>query len=243
MMVRSINTREYDADIGKLMQRKIDESSDGLRLCVLETDSATAEIRDDTDFYAWCRAVSRLLNRDLSCFEIARMVDSLPLSLLEKQQILPESLKNLRSSEKVFGLERALREYFQSEEKLNLEGFMRFRMQDILSSWSLCVDHAAEELLIKRESYELMKFIGKFVSLQAPRIKEVSLCFNPDGSCILTDDNDVRIEYSACTDGLIGVLVGLAPEQIMVYDLSGGQNEELNSALRDVFAGKIRFYQ
>ena len=117
-------------------------------------------------------------------------------------------------------------------------------MQDALSFWALCIDRVAEEMQLEAEYSELMRILGAFAELQSPKIKEVSLCVNPDGSYTLTDDSDVRIDYEArARDGVIDVLVGLAPERITVYDLSGGKNDRFNETLSKVFAGRIKIYR
>ena len=67
---------------------------------------------------------------------------------------------------------------------------------------------------------------------------------NPDGSCTLTDDRDSRIDYDRCTgDGVMSVLVGLSPERITVYDLSGGVSAGLAETLVRVFEDRVRVYK
>lgn len=246
MFVRSVSTQEYDVDIRRLLERRLNQTQCHLGLYLNPGDEniARAELADEKALDAWCSAVAELLVRDLSHFELARLVNDLPLSLLEKQQVLPEAIKNSRSSEQRFGVKRALLDHFADHENLVLEGFMRFRMQDALSFWALCIDRVAEEMQLEAEYSELMRILGAFAELQSPKIKEVSLCVNPDGSYTLTDDSDVRIDYEArARDGVIDVLVGLAPERITVYDLSGGKNDRFNETLSKVFAGRIKIYR
>lgn len=244
MATRHINTIAYDVDVSRLLSRRLGEHGHAVRV-EKETKSALrVQTRSQEDMHAFCTALAELLLKDISHFELARMVDKLPLTLAQKQRVLPEAIKQSRSAQLDFGVARALKSHFREYGRLNLEGFVRFRMRDALAHWEGCVDRAAEEMLLEEEYLELMHLLGAFVSLQPTRIKEVSLCLNADGSYTLTDDSNVRIEYDPdCRDGIISALVGLAPERITVYDLSGGKNEDLSAALKQVFAGRVRVYR
>ena len=101
----------------------------------------------------------------------------------------------------------------------------------------------AEELLLHEEYWELMHVLSAFVQLRSPQVRDVYIVLNPDGSCTMTDDQDSRIDYARCTgDGVMSVLVGLAPERITVYDLSGGLAQDLADTLKRVFEDRVRIY-
>ena len=100
MFVRSVSTQEYDVDIRRLLERRLNQTQCHLGLYLNPGDEniARAELADEKALDAWCSAVAELLVRDLSHFELARLVNDLPLSLLEKQQVLTEAINNSRSS-------------------------------------------------------------------------------------------------------------------------------------------------
>lgn len=252
-MVRlcSVGTLEYDADIGRLILRRLAAEYPGeagmeKRLSA-GRDQAQFEVCGEGDLERWCNAVRGLLLRDLSHFELARMVNELPLALEEKRRVLPEAVKLSRSSPEPAGAEsvfRALLAFYAEEDHLNLEGFMRFRMQEVLRDWEICVMRAAEELLLEAEYWELMQVLSAFVQLRPPQVRDVYIILNPDGSCTLTDDQDSRIDYDRCTgDGVMSVLVGLSPERITVYDLSGGASAGLAETLVRVFEDRVRVFK
>lgn len=244
MRVCSVSTHEYDTDITRLMKRRLDQVNFVPVLSGSDGKTAQAELCTDTDMDKWCSAISRLLLYDLAHFELARIVDDMPLSIDEKQLVLPEAVRNSRAVMGYNVTKRMLLDHFSEHESLNLEGFMRFRMRDIQKSWELCALRAVEELALKTEYLELMSVLSAFVQIQPSRVREVRVVLNPDGSCTLTDDMDSRIDCEHCTgDGVVSVLVGLAPERIIVYDLSGGQNWTLAEVLLRVFEDRIRFYR
>ncbi|MEG1547579.1 MAG: sporulation protein YtxC [Clostridia bacterium] len=243
--VCSAGTREYEADIRKLLVRRLKHLGyNELLVDDADKSNVAARLTDEMDMNVWCEALSGVLLRDVAHFELARMVNMLPIPLTQKQMVLPEAIKCSREVGSASTIRRMLAEHYRNCDKLNLEGFVRFRMQDVMAGWEMCVMRAAEELMLQNEYLELMSVLSAFVQLQPSRIKDVSVILNPDGSCTLTDDMDSRIDYEKCTeDGVVSVLVGLAPERITVYDLSGGQNTMLAEVLIRVFEDRVRFFK
>ncbi|MEA5060051.1 MAG: sporulation protein YtxC [Candidatus Pelethousia sp.] len=252
-MVRwcSVGTLEYDVDIGKLALRRLATEftqNEGLESRLSgEKNCARFELRTEGDLERWCKAVRGLLLRDISHFELARMVNELPLVLEEKRRVLPEAVKLSRAClepVETEGILKALLAFYAEENHLNLEGFLRFRMQETMRDWEICVMRAAEELLLEAEYWELMQVLSAFVQLRPPQVRDVYIILNPDGSCTLTDDQDSRIDYDRCTgDGVMSVLVGLSPERITVYDLSGGASTSLAETLVRVFEDRVRVFK
>ena len=64
-----------------------------------------------------------------------------------------------------------------------------------------------------------------------------------DGSA-LSDDNDVHIEYVDCApDGILNLLVNMAPMKLTVYDLSGKEKNRLTEAILQVFGDRVKLYR
>ncbi len=251
MRLCSVGTLEYNADIGRLALRRLSaeypQDAGIEKRLKAQRDQAAFELKEEGDLERWCRAVRGLLIRDISHFELARMVNELPLALEEKRRVLPEAVKLARAGGEQAGVDMILREllsFYAEEDHLNLEGFMRFRMQETLRDWEICVMRAAEELLLEAEYWELMQVLAAFVQLRPPQVRDVYIILNPDGSCTLTDDQDSRIDYDRCTgDGVMSVLVGLSPERITIYDLSGGAGADLAETLVRVFEDRVRVFK
>ena len=245
MAVRAVCTYEYDADIPRLVKRRLKKLDPSLSLregSGKRTAEAQVETAEEMD--AWCEAVAEVLLYDVAHFELARLVNDLPISLEQKKLALPEVIKSARSVGMVQTLKREVAAHYDENDTLILEGYVRFRMKDVQRAWEFTVIRAVEELLIKNEYLELMSVLSAFVQLQPPRIKDVSVILNPDGSCTLTDDMNSRVDYEKCTgDGVVSILVGLAPERITVYDLSGGKSTTLAEILIRVFEDRVRFFK
>lgn len=243
MGIYSIGTDKYETDINALLRRRMERLG-----CGIITDGdrkhASAEISGAVQMEEWCTAVAELLLMDLAQFEIAYMVNELPISLDEKKAILPEAVRSARRTGEIGAVQSALVGYFSENEHLQLEGYMGFRMKEYRQEWERCVLKAADELLLDEEYMELMRLLAAFVKLRSPQAGDIYLILNPDGSCTFTDDRDIRIDYERCTgDGIMSVLVGLAPESITVYDLSGGRCATLFENLQRIFEGRVRFFK
>jgi hypothetical protein len=247
-----VGTHEYDVDIKKLLQRRLEQAGQPVALSG-DNGLVRIELSGEGALEGWCTAVCALLLRDLAHFEMARMVNDLPLSLEEKRSVLPEAVRLSRAmlqgeedapSAAQADVTHMLMAYYAEEDHLNLEGFMRFRLKEVLRDWELCVMQATEELLLQAEYNELMHVLSAFMQLAPPQIKDVYVVLNPDGSCILTDDKDSRIEYDPCTgDNVLNALAGLSPERITVYDLSGGRSAQLAEALIRMFEHRVRVFK
>lgn len=243
MGVYSIGTERYEADITALLRRRMKKLG-----CHMAPEGdvayASAEVQGAVQMEEWCTAVAELLLMDLAQFEIAYMVNELPISLEEKKTVLPEAIHIARRAGEIGAVQSGLVGYFRENEHLQLEGYMRFRMKDCRREWERCVLKAADELLLDAEYMELMRVLAAFMKLRSPKAGDIYLILNPDGSCTFTDDRDIRIDYERCTgDGIMSVLVGLAPESITVYDLSGGRCATLFDDLQRIFEGRVRFFK
>lgn len=241
MLKRRIDIEECEGNVYKLLERRLMQTAQAFTLSQC-TAGIEVELAEPGGLDALCMALALLMCRDLCQFELAKLADHLPFSLVEKQAILAESIRCARKVERPGAVRRALKAYLEEEEVLHLLGYMRFRMPETVGTWRLCIQSAAEELMLEKEYLELMGVLKAFVQVKPSRIREVSLLLHPDGSCTLTDESDARIDYDSCDpDRLVGVLVELAPERLTVYDLSGQGNSPLAEMLARVFAGRVRF--
>lgn len=242
MRVCSAGTLKYGADVAALLGRRLEGSGvtieRGLGNCAL------AHIEGEEGMRAWCEAVAKALLRDAAYFELAELLNGMPLSLEEKRSALPLAVRLSREAGGTERLSRELEGYFASADALNLEGYAAFRMREHMLFLEGCAMRAAEETLLESEYLELMQVLAAFVQIRAPQLREVYVILNPDGSCTFTDDGDVRIDYEQCTgDGIMGVLLGLAPASITVYDLSGGRSSSIAETLIGVFEDRVRFFK
>ncbi len=257
-----INTLEYDVDVAALLRRRLKAVCGGGEIALSAGEggrTAVVTLSGEAERDALCAALAALLLQDAANFALARIVNDMPLTLQEKQRVLAEAIHAARKAAKEAPggdpaldgrrVQGMLQDHFAHSDRLNLEGFLRFRMQDTLHAFEVCALCAAEELLLQEEYLELLRVLSALVRMQKPRIREVSLILHADGSCTITDDTDARIECEGCGAAagagseLVNLLVALAPERIIVYDLSCGRCAELSAALLQVFEDRVSFFR
>ncbi|MBQ2661262.1 MAG: hypothetical protein IJF80_01260 [Clostridia bacterium] len=242
MGIYSVNTHEYGIDVKRILERRLKQVSSKLILEKTDKETVSTEIESEKEMEKWCSALSRLLLHDIAPFELAKIVDALPFSLDERKEILKEAVKNSKNVLGYSAIRKMLLEYFKEDDSLNLEGFVFFRMADTKSKWEGCIDDALHEFAVRNEYLELMSVWASFAKMSPNRTGEVNVILHPDGSCTLTDESDSRIDCTRCTfDGIVSVLVGLAPEHITVYDMSAGESRGVAELLVRVFEDRVRF--
>ena len=243
MVVYEILTYEYDLPLLKLLNRRMSELDCAYALETIP-DGAVLKIRSHRAETFAAEALCSVLGRDLRCFALAEVVDALPLSLSDKQRVLADALEAAACREEREVLKQKLQAYLAGHRTLVLEGFLRFRMQEFLMLWELAVDQAAAKVLMQKEYDELIETLKRFVDGRESRVASLSVCIHTDGTITLSDDNDVHIEYVDCApDGILNLLVNMAPLKLCVYDLSGEEKNRLTEAIVKVFGDRVKLYR
>lgn len=243
MITYSVWTQKYEMDVPALLRRRMAQCGCACGL-MHQAGEILVTVGEGEQQGKLAEALVLLLGRDFAQMELAGYVDGLPLSLNEKQTVLAGTLQELRQAGFSGEMRENMAKYLAEQRTLNLEGYMRFRMGAWLTQWQEHILRSVNEMTLRKEYAELMGILHTFVESQQPGAGELSICLNPDGSCTLTDDSDARIEYVDCSeDGIISLLVGMAPTFLTVYDLTGGDGRKLTDALRRVFAGRVKIYR
>jgi hypothetical protein len=184
-----------------------------------------------------------VLLHDLVPFEAAAMADETPLVREDRQKVLVRAVDAARQQEDMSETVQRLSDYLQAEGKLCLEGFLRFRMPETLLFWRLCVEDAFSGVLLEKEYGEAADVLRLLLNARPPRCPSLRLCLHGDGLCSLTDGEELRMEYvDESGEGIISLLIGMAPARLFVYDLSGGARTELVHALTEIFSGRVCLY-
>jgi hypothetical protein len=243
MTVYEILTYEYDLPLLKLLNRRMSELDCAYALETI-AEGVVMKIRGEKPEDAAAEALATVLGRDLRYFALAEYADALPLSLSEKQSVLADALEAAQCREERRILKQKIADYLKTHRTLVLEGFLRFRMQEFLMLWELAVEQAAARVLMNKEYGELIETLRRFVNGRTSRVDALSVCIHADGTITLSDENDVHIEYVDCTpDGILNLLVNMAPGKLTVYDLSGKEKNRLTEAILQVFGDRVKLYR
>ena len=237
-----IQTMEYDVDLHALLSARLREG--GAPFALSEAPGGVGvRMEGRQGLESLARALATVLLHDLVPFEVAAMADETPLGLDDRRQVLRQAVDAAQKREDPEETVRRLCAYLAQEGKLCLEGFLRFRMRPVLLFWRLCVEEAFSRLLLEKEYAEAAQVLRLLLDQRPPRCPSLRLCLHGDGLCSLSDGAELRVEYVDETgEGILSLLVGLAPARLIVYDLSGGARRELVRTLTEIFSGRVCLY-
>lgn len=237
-----IQTTEYDVDLEGLLKTRLQEGGAPYALSAAP-GGVGVRMEGRQGLHALAQALGKVLLCDLVSFEVAAMTDETPLPRNDRQQVLRRAVDAARKREDLSETVPQLSRYLEEERKLCLEGFLRFRMRSTLLFWRLCVEEAFSELLLEKEFGEAADVLRLLLNRRPAQCPSLRLCLHGDGLCSLSDGAELRMEYVDETgEGIISLLIGMAPARLIIYDLSGGARRELVRALTQIFSGRVCLY-
>lgn len=241
-----ITTQRYGFNLPSALSNKM-RAGGGVNLRDAGCGRAVAKLQTSADLYCLADALGEVLLGEASTLEIARAVEELALSPEERCVVLPEAERLARRAFGAKTRERVREKllcHMELSKETNLEGFMCFRLRELMALFAAAAGKAADTLVLRGDYFELMAVLASFARMQSPRTKEVCLVLNADGSCTLTGAGGARINCeNTGREGLISILLGLAPESIIVYDLSCGRAALLCEVVSRVFRERVRLFR
>jgi putative sporulation protein YtxC len=182
---------------------------------------------------------------------------------IEKKEILRLALFIIRNSDKnflnsIFQIRRRniiirkLVDYFESSDKVILDGFVNFRLKDYMKDLEEVVDEAVDDFLTEREYKEFICLLRYFVDIQEPKFNVIHVLVSYDNKYILLDENKKEITNECIQefmndipegeinydDLLVSSLITMAPKKVIVHSASSFRNKELLETIKNVFWGK-----
>lgn len=148
---------------------------------------------------------------------------------------------------------RNIFEYLDTENEINIEGFIKFRLNAYINELNDTIERALEIFVTEREYNEFIKLLRYFVEIQECKIDTVHLCQSKDGRYLLYDDernrisseyfDELRAEILDDTinydDLLISTLITISPNKITIHAIEEFKNRELVQTIMNVFEERI----
>lgn len=139
--------------------------------------------------------------------------------------------------------------------EFNLDGFVRFRMNDFKEDIEEIIDKVVEEYMAQKEYDEFIKLLKYFVEIQESKINVVNIIVDKSGDYLIKDENgyDIKDElfkdiddskYSDSTsfeDMLISGLITNVPQKVIIHCQENCKNHEFIETLKNVFEDRISF--
>ena len=274
-MALNIATLDYSEEFKmKLLQAKKEFAEKGINLHYKERQKENYSV---FNIYSDGKQ-DRCLQEKLASIVAELVIDNLEEKLLEKMingyskfnfrekdTIKSLSIKHL-NPEKDEQFTRIIREreiidqikrYFTRNKELNIEGFVRFRLQSYLNDLKFAVQKAVDDFNIEKEYNEFIDLLRYFVELQEPQFGKVNVLKSKEeeDSFELLDTNLEKIEdkhLDKCLqeltedreeiqfeDLLISALVNISPSKIVLHF----EDQGITETLRNIFQDKIKVCQ
>ena len=144
--------------------------------------------------------------------------------------------------------------YLSSCDYLNIEGFLTFRLKEILVYLSSITDIALEEYLSEKEQSEFVNVLKYFIDMQETKVDLLVVNILENGSFVLYDGEGNKIdniddeeiinmaikEDLNYEDFLISTLLTLCPKKVQILDLLNDDFSELViETIKSIFGDRV----
>lgn len=156
-------------------------------------------------------------------------------------------------SNKVNNIIDKIKDCIEENKKININGFITFRMRELREDIEEIIDKVVEKYMIEKEYKEFIRLLKYFVDIQESKIEEVNLIVQPLGGYIVTDGYGEDIfslflkDLSECKFGvdsnvediIISGLITNAPNHIIIHKKEESTNKEFIDTIVSVFGGRV----
>ncbi len=170
--------------------------------------------------------------------------------LHEEKGMLPGGFYRITRRNKVM---RDVLDYLSSNENINIDGFVNFRLHPYIKELSETVERAIEMFITEREYNEFIKLLKYFVDIQECKLDVLHVLPMDDGKYMLLDGckNKINAEFfdeirADFTEGdinyddlLISTLITISPRKMYLHSLNCFPNKELVRTITNVFGEKV----
>ncbi|MDY4949527.1 MAG: putative sporulation protein YtxC [Clostridium cadaveris] len=167
--------------------------------------------------------------------------------------------ENIKDETSIYCLNRQnniiekIKECIEEKDEINVEGFIRFRMKELLGDFQSIVDKIVETYLVEKEYNEFVKLLKYFVEVQESKIDELHIIIDSSGSYHLEnrEGKDIMDEFVNelldckmgstinVEDMIISGLITNAPQKIIIHGAENSSNKELIETIKNVFLDRV----
>ena len=194
--------------------------------------------------------IKELINQEYNYFNIDERKEILQRSLDSVNKLKID--KNDALGQKSIILEELVN-YFESNSKINLKGFITFRLKDYVEELKIVIDEAVEDFLMDKEYNEFIKLLRYFVDVQEPKVDIVHIYMKEENNYSLFDNygkeiNDEYLRLIAAEmkendisydDLLISSLITIAPNNIIIHKTGNNNFEYIINTIKRIFNQKV----
>ncbi|SHK27311.1 putative sporulation protein YtxC [Caminicella sporogenes DSM 14501] len=146
-----------------------------------------------------------------------------------------------------------LLEFLSIEEIINVNGFVKFRLQNYIEDLSRVLEKVVEKYMKEKEYKEFIKLLRYFVNIQEPKMDVINIVVDKAGRYHFYDKNLKAIRDSSINDLtddlkdnnlngddlLISSLINIAPRKIIIHYISNIKNNEIIETIKNIFDDRL----
>ncbi len=194
--------------------------------------------------------IRRIINRGYNFFDRfeKKVLEQDVYRAIEQETDIHDKLFVMRRNRII---ESILEDYFNENNKLNLEGFLPFRLQDYSSELEDLIDYSADNFLMRREYSEFLELVSTYVKVQ-PNLEEVlNVVITENCEYIYYDSRAHMMNYEyemeakeefegeyGKDDLLVSILITKNPKKIVIHNMEYMKRETADT-LRKIFGIRI----
>ncbi|MBP2032861.1 putative sporulation protein YtxC [Clostridium algifaecis] len=147
--------------------------------------------------------------------------------------------------------------FIDENNTINVEGFITFRMKDILDDIKSIIDKIVEEYMVEKEYDEFIKLLKYFVEIQESKIDYMDIVIENSGDYIIKNKHGIDIttklfsqltefktdKNASTEDLLISTLITNSPEKIIIHSIENCRNKEVIDTIKKVFTDRVMIYK
>lgn len=146
-----------------------------------------------------------------------------------------------------------LMNFLDEEDAVNIDGFVKFRLQNYFEELIEILDKAIEEYMMEKEYKEFIKLLRYFVNIQEPKIELMNIVVDKEGKYHFYDENlkvindrclkdlayDLADNNLSYDDLLISSLITIAPKKIVIHYINNIKNNEIIETIKNIFDERV----
>ncbi|MTI96191.1 MAG: hypothetical protein FH749_12025 [Firmicutes bacterium] len=181
------------------------------------------------------KKLARLHHPHFKAEEIEIICDKVRQRLLREEVLTGESRRQ--------AIFQKIEDYLSIEGQINVEGFLRFRLQEYQRDLLTLINQSADDYLIEQEYQDFINLLKYFVEIQEPRYPEVHL-LRIKRELVLYDPDFSPIHREAVADlegidAIVSTLVTAAPQRVIVHATKFATDDELLTTINSIFDDRV----
>lgn len=157
----------------------------------------------------------------------------------EQMFIMGNIHDELKQEELYSAIYKQLLTYLPNHNKLNIDGFVRFRLREYTDMLEDAIERAVNTYIVEIEYNQLIEYLTMYVELQPPLVHKILITVK-DNRYIVFDENYQEIlSLTDFEDTMLDILITLSPEIIYIYNVREFNNKQLLKTISKVFKYRV----